>query len=122
MLVNLVAQRIRENGGVPKSNQLIDLAVRLDREYIFEMKSTDNDNIRAQVRKGMSQLYEYRYLQNLPEANLILVLEKPLEANNSWMLEYLEIDRGINLVWDGNNELFGSEKTRTDLKFLRLQP
>jgi len=119
-LVNLVSQRIREIGGIPKSNQLIDLAVRLDQDYIFEMKSTTEENIRAQVRKGMSQLYEYRYLQNRPEAKLILVVEKPLGSTHEWMKNYLESDRNINLVWDGNNQLYGSEQTRNQLAFLSL--
>lgn len=121
-LVNLVSQRIRQNGGIPKSNQLIDLAVRLDQDYIFEMKSTTDANVRSQVRKGMSQLYEYRYLQNRPDAKLILVVEKPLGASQSWMLDYMETDRAINLVWDGNDELYGSDKTRNELGFLGLQP
>jgi|GEM_PF-866427 len=120
-LVNLVAQRIRESGGIPKSNHLIDLAVRLDRDYIFEMKSTNDFNVRSQVRKGMSQLYEYRYLQYKPNAKLILVVEKPFEESYLWMFDYLEIDRGINLVWDGNQELFGSERTKNELNFLGLQ-
>lgn len=119
-LVNLVAQRIRSNGGIPKSNQLIDLAVRFDHDYIFEMKSTTDDNIKSQVRKGMSQLYEYRYLQNKPNAKLVLVIEKPFSASQSWMLDYMEIDREINVVWDGNNELYGSERTKDELKFLSL--
>jgi len=121
-LVNLVAQRIRERGGIPKSNQLIDLAVRLDQDYIFEMKSTNDQNVRSQVRKGISQLYEYRYLQNKPSAKLILVIERPLDAGQSWMLDYMENDREINLVWDGNEQLYGSERTRNELGFLRLQP
>lgn len=119
-LVNLVANRIRENGGIPKSNQLIDLAVSLGDDYIFEMKSTNEDNVRSQMRKGLSQLYEYRYLQNKPQAKLILVVEKPLEASHSWMLDYMEIDRGINLVWDGNNQLYGSERAKSELNFLGL--
>lgn len=121
-LVNLVAQRILECGGIPKSNQLIDLAVKLDQDYIFEMKSTNDENMRSQIRKGMSQLYEYRYLQNKPNAKLILVVENPLGASHSWMLDYMESDREIKLVWDGNNELYGSEKTRDELGFLGLQP
>lgn len=121
-LVNLVSQRIRQNGGMPKSNQLIDLAVRLDQDYIFEMKSTTDQNVRSQVRKGMSQLYEYRYLQNKPNAKLILVIENPLGTRNSWMLDFMETDRNINLVWDGNEELYGSERARNELGFLGLQP
>ena len=121
-LVNLVSQRIRLNGGIPKSNHLIDLAVRLDQEYIFEMKSTNDDNVRSQIRKGMSQLYEYRYLQNKPDAKLILVVENPLGASHSWMLDYMESDREINLVWDGDEQLYGSERTRSELEFLGLRP
>jgi hypothetical protein len=120
-LVNIVAQRIRNSGGIPKSNQLIDLAVRFDHDYLFEMKSSNDSNIRSQIRKGISQLYEYRYLQNKNNAKLILVVEKPLSINHSWMLDYMELDRGINLVWDGDDELFGSERTKSDLEFLRLQ-
>lgn len=121
-LVNIVAQRIRNYGGIPKSNQLIDLAVRFDIDYIFEMKSTTAHNIRSQVRKGMSQLYEYRYLQNKPDAKLILVIEKPLTLSHSWLLDYMENDREINIVWDGRNELYGSERTISELNFLNLQP
>jgi hypothetical protein len=119
-LVNLVAKQVRDKGGMPKSNQLIDLAVRLDQDYIFEMKSTHEGNVRSQVRKGMSQLYEYRYLQNKPDAKLILVIEKPLENNNSWMLDFLENDRNIHLVWDGNNKLYATDITKTQLSFLNF--
>jgi len=37
------------------------------------------------------------------------------------MLDYMENDREINLVWDGNDELYGSERTRNELDFLGLQ-
>jgi len=121
-LVNLVAEQIREHGAIPKSNQLIDLAVRFDHDYIFEMKSTTKSNVRSQIRKGLSQLYEYSYLQNLQDAKLVLVIEKPLEISNSWMLDYMENDRNIHLVWDGDDKLFGTEKTRDELNFLNLLP
>lgn len=119
-LVNIVARRIRNNGGIPKSNQLIDLAVKLNGDYLFEMKSTTDMNVRSQIRKGISQLYEYRYLQNKSTAKLVLVIEKPLSASNSWMHEYIEIDREIYLIWDGNNELYGSDRARNELPFLRI--
>jgi len=121
-LVNLVANRISQYGGIPKSNQLIDLAVSVQKDYIFEIKSLTGENIRNQVRKGIGQLYEYRYLQNKPSATLVLVVENPLDSNHSWMLDYLETDRGIHLVWDGNSQLYGSEKTRQELEFLNLLP
>lgn len=119
-LVNLVAERIKMSGGIPKSNQFIDLATIMESDYIFEMKSTSEKNLRDQIRKGISQLYEYRYLQNKPNAKLILVLENQLTSINTWMIEYLENDRQIHLVWDGNNSLYGTEETRKALKFLKL--
>lgn len=120
-LVNLVAERIKNAGAIPKSNKFIDLAATLDNDYIFEMKSTTELNIKSQVRKGISQLYEYRYLQNKPDANLVLVIENPLTGDNSWLIDYIENDRNIHLVWDGDNNLFSTERTKEHLEFLRIQ-
>lgn len=119
-LINLTAERITAAGGIPKSNDLIDLAVNLESDFIFEMKSTTDTNVRGQVRKGISQLYEYRYLQNKPDANLVLVVERPIIAPNNWMNKYLENDRDVLLVWDGNDRLYGSPKATAALPFLHL--
>lgn len=118
-LVNLVAQKIIDIGILPKSNQLIDLAVNLGDDFIFEMKSSNENNVRDQVRKGLSQLYEYRYIQNKPNANLVLVLEKPISATNKWMIDYLENDRDVLLVWDGSDKLYSTPKTKAKLEFLK---
>jgi hypothetical protein len=122
ILVNLVADRMRSGGAIPKANQFIDLAATLEQDFIFEMKSTTAGNVNAQIRKGISQLYEYRYLENKPDANLILVVENPLTHNESWMLDYMETDRNIHLVWDGDGNLYGSQNTRDQLGFLNLLP
>ncbi len=120
-LVNLVADKIRGSEGVPRYNQLIDLASKFDEDYIFEMKSTNEQNTKPQIRKGLSQLYEYRYLQSSPNANLVLVVEQPLNQNDQWIQDYLEIDRKIHLVWDGDDELYASEHTIQQLPFLHLR-
>ncbi len=118
-LVNITALKIRQRGFLPRSNQIIDLAARYENiDYIFEMKSITESNYRSQIRKGISQLYEYRYLQNLPNAKLVLVIETYLPSNASWMHDYLESDREIMLVWDGNDDLFSSDNTKHDLHFL----
>ena len=118
-LVNIVAERVRQSGNLPKCNQLIDLAARINNEaYLFEMKSLTPGNARSQIRRGISQLYEYRYLQNLPNVSLILTIETPIPEQLAWMARYLEEDREIYLVWDGNNELFASNQTREYLSFL----
>jgi hypothetical protein len=119
-LVNLVASRITAAGGIAKSNQFIDLASKMNADFLFEMKSTTDKNVRSQVRKGISQLYEYRYLENTPDAKLVLVVERPIVAPNNWMNEYLENDRDVLLVWDGEDRLFGSAKASAALPFLHL--
>jgi len=122
-LVNLTSERIRNAGALPKFNQLIDLATHIgNTDYIFEMKSTTANNEKSQIRAGLSQLYEYRYLQNKPQARLVLVIENPLSQNESWRQDYLEQDRDVYLVWDGNNQLYGNDRTRNDLNFLGLIP
>ena len=118
-LVNLVATRIRSAGAIPRSNQLIDLATRYQNQsFIFEMKSTTQRNVRDQIRKGISQLYEYRYLQNNPEASLVLVIDNQLQQSNLWFHDYLVNDREIKLIWDGDDNLFSSNETREELSFL----
>lgn len=120
-LVNLVAKKIRNSNHIPRHNQLIDLATRIaDTDYIFEMKSLTPRNARSQVRKGLSQLYEYQYLQNLPDANLVLVVEKELPLTSAWMIDYLESSRQISLIWDGDDNLYGTERTREQFDFLEL--
>jgi hypothetical protein len=122
-LVNLTSERIRNVGALPKYNQLIDLATHIDgNDFIFEMKSTTTSNEKAQMRAGLSQLYEYRFLQNKPSAKLILVIENPLSTKEQWRQNYLEQDRDVYLVWDGNDELYGNERTRNELNFLGLIP
>jgi len=84
------------------------------------MKSTTENNEKNQVRAGLSQLYEYRYLQNKPNAKLVLVIESSLSQKEIWRSDYLENDRDIHLIWDGNDQLYGNEKTRNTLNFLNI--
>ncbi len=122
-MVNLVAKRIKTKGSIPRYNYLIDLATRFDEiDYIFEMKSLTEANTKSQIRSGLSQLYEYRYLQNLPDAKLVLVVENKPSSKFGWMLEYLESDRDILTIWDGDNKLFGTKKARGEMAFLGLEP
>ena len=67
--------------------------------FIFEVKS-GGEGIAEQVRKGVSQLYEYRYryareMKRFKGARLCLVL--PGVPSIEWMPDYLCRDRGINL-------------------------
>jgi hypothetical protein len=114
-----MAERLRQRGAMPKANRYIDLSVRWgDADYLFEMKSTTDDNPHAQIRRGLSQLYEYRYIQNVKKAKLVLVIENPLPKENRWMEDYLIHDRGVLLVWDGNGKFDCSTEIREQLEFL----
>lgn len=118
-LVSLMAERLRQRGAVPKANRYVDLSARLDEEdYLFEMKSTTEDNPHSQIRRGLSQLYEYRYIQNVEKAKLVLVIENPLPKKNHWMEDYLINDRGVLLVWDGDGKFHCPPSIRKQLEFL----
>ena len=70
-------------------------------KYIFEVKSTTNENLLSQTRKGISQLYEYRFRYQDEvgyDVNLCLVMPgQPKELD--WLEEYLFNDRNIGLIW-----------------------
>lgn len=76
----------------------IDLWAKLPdgRAFIFEVKS-GGEGIMEQVRKGVSQLHEYRYryLEKFPNAHICLVLPNPPPVK--WVPHYLCKDRHINL-------------------------
>ncbi len=119
-LTKLVAQRIREAGSVPRRNKFIDLATQYaNRNFIFEMKSSTDDNIHSQVRKGISQLYEYKYLEKIDRVELVLVIENKPDMLHEWLIDYLVKDRNIAIIWDGNNEeLFCPRNLKNKLSFL----
>jgi hypothetical protein len=119
-LVDLMAARLREYGAIPRCNRYIDLSANVgNKSHLFEMKSTSPSNFTSQIRRGLSQLYEYRYIEGLANCQLILVLQNPLPIPLRWMDQYLEQDRHVLLVWDGNERFFASERTREALPYLR---
>jgi len=120
MLTDLVADRIRAAGAIPKCNSLIDLSTQIsNRIYLFEIKSTTGDNHRAQIRRAISQLYEYRYIHNIDGAKLVVVIEQPPPAEEGWMVDYLVNDRELLIAWDGDRRsLHYPDSLRPDLSFL----
>ena len=114
--------KIRRTGALPRRNRHLDLAAHIGPKHcLFEMKSTTKSNIQSQIRRGVSQLYEYRYLQGVPDAKLVLVIEKPLSRSLAWMSDYLIQDRCILPVWDFDGDrLHCPQSVRADLDFLVL--
>lgn len=71
--------------------------------FLFEMKSSDASIIVDQVRKAVSQLYEYRYRyyssgQIRENAVLVIVLQQSPD-NQPWLKRYLLFDRHIAVCW-----------------------
>lgn len=105
ILLDLVAEKIRSAGAIPRSNPIVDLAATVsDDDFLFEMKSTTERNVHSQVRKAISQLYEYRYLQNKPSAKLVVVIENPPHAGKQWLIDYVIKDRELLIAWDGDGK------------------
>jgi hypothetical protein len=119
LLTNIVATKIRNARAIPKQNRYIDLStVFADELYLFEMKSTTDANVHSQIRKAVSQLYEYRYIQQVPDAKLVVVIENPLAKDKQWLVDYVVNDRALFIVWDGDKNLHCPDQLKTELKFL----
>ena len=120
-LINLVSDRLSAAGYIGRYNKYIDLAAKIEGlSYLFEMKSITDKNAHVQMRKSLSQLYEYRFLQNVSDAKLVVVLETHLPKDLWWMVDYFEQDRGVYVIWDGNNELSSTSNTKRELSFLGI--
>ncbi len=99
-LVFRMAEILRQAGYECARNVFVDLfAASSSSQFLFEMKTNTLTNSVAQVRKAVSQLYEYSYQQDLPSATLVIVLERPLVGRVAWMVNYLVDARGILPVW-----------------------
>jgi len=102
-LIDLMEGWLRTMGAEPQENDHIDLFAKIpgDGSFIFEMKS-GGESLLEQIRKGLSQLYEYRYryrdVINDKHISLCLVLpENPTIV--PWLIDYLCNDREINICW-----------------------
>lgn len=100
-------EKIRERRHEPLTNENIDIFFTCEQgSVIVEVKSCTEKNIHAQIRKGVSQLLEYRYLysdQLTAPVHLALAIEAKPGPETSWLVEYLET-LGIALAWlDGQS-------------------
>ena len=117
-IVQLLASTARAGGLEPCDNLYVDLylgAVPL----IIEVKSCNAENMLSQVRRGISQLYEYRYRSGIPDALLCLALEQEPSGQEHWLVSYLLEDRDIYPLWlAGDVTLDGPPQTKDTLRFL----
>ena len=88
-----LADKIRQRGYDPQFNDHIDLFYSCSLgSVIFEVKSCTENNIHSQIRKGISQLYEYRYIYGTSMTapiHLVLVLEVEPSRESQWLIDYL---------------------------------
>lgn len=99
-LVRAMANHLLARNCTPHTNIYVDLYANIGgTDFLFEMKSCTQENLHDQVRLGVAQLYEYRYLQGMPGATLVLVLQSKPSGDNEWLVDYLVQDRGIAVCW-----------------------
>lgn len=103
ILLSQLDEHLRKLGAKLLDNEHIDLYAEIpnDGSFLFEVKSVSSENLLSQTRKGLSQLYEYRfrYSKDIRE-DVVLCLIYPKEPNEiEWLQEYLCKDRNIAVAW-----------------------
>lgn len=114
ILLEKLHDYLESQGATPLENEHIDLFAELPSKdkYVFEVKSITVNNLLSQTRKGISQLYEYRYrYQDVIGYDVNLILVYPQEpVAIPWLQEYLCNDRNIGVIWfDEENKIRFSE-------------
>jgi hypothetical protein len=110
-LIDKMDQLLRKKGVVPKENPHIDLFAQIPEDgcFIFEMKS-GGENLLDQIRKGISQLYEYRfrYRETIGEELSLCLVIPARPSQIPWIEEYLCADRQITVCWfdEGDNLVY----------------
>lgn len=102
---------IRDFGYNPIETKHIDVFAEIGNDLVIvEVKSINSNNERKQIRSAVSQLYEYKYIYCLIEAELFILSSKIPE--NKWLIKYLQDDRKINLIYMNEiDELAGNGYT-----------
>lgn len=107
-LLGLIKDRMLALPGYePQFNKWIDLCSLGPTKLLIEVKSCHPSNLLQQVRKGISQLYEYRFRhEELRDSRLVLALETEPGDRLGWLVDYLVRDREICVCWlEGENNL-----------------
>ena len=97
-----LADAITKAGDDPNYNENIDLYFYSNKgSLLIEIKSCTENNIHAQIRKAVSQVFEYRFLdakQLVDPVQLAVVIETPPGLRKRWLLKYLE-EMNIAVAW-----------------------
>ncbi|MCK4841803.1 MAG: hypothetical protein KAT04_07950 [Methylococcales bacterium] len=119
VLLEKLHDYLESQGATPYENEHIDLFAELPSKdkYVFEVKSITVNNLLSQTRKGVSQLYEYRYrYQDIIGYDVNLFLVYPQEpVVIPWLQEYLCTDRHIGIIWFDENDQIQFSENCTDM-------
>jgi hypothetical protein len=114
-LEELLAGLVTAQHLTPKWNQNIDMYFDVpDGAVLAEIKSCTDTNFHSQLRKGVSQLFEYRFLYKSlfsAEVTLLLLVETIPPRDKRWLIKYTE-SLGIVLAWKepSSGDLVSSSK------------
>jgi hypothetical protein len=115
-IVSLLGSRLTAIDAKPQSNIFIDVAADMKtKKMLFEVKSCNATNLLSQTRKGVSQLYEYRYRHDeLRNAKPVLVLGTEPTDDLHWLIDYLIRDRGIAVCWLEADDILAAPSACSD--------
>jgi hypothetical protein len=117
-LVDAKSTFLTEKNVVPFDNKNVDLFAGANgQKILYEMKSVNKEgsNFLPQVRKAVSQLYEYRYIYNEPDAALCIVTNCKIKQEESWLLDYLARDRLIAYEWTSDFKSFECDAKSSEI-------
>lgn len=99
-ILNKLDGLLKSSGYESRETTQIDLLAQIgDQQWLFEVKSSHENNYLTQVRHGVAQLYEYRYRWASPSAKLCLVMQTVVPSRLEWLPDYLNNKLEIALCW-----------------------
>lgn len=110
--VRILSAYLTGAGHTVESNKFVDLFCRLKSgPALFEVKSITDANALHQVRSALAQLYEYRFRHEVGGASLWVVLSQE-PTLHAWLVDYLETDRDVRVLWVVSGKLAGPSINR----------
>ncbi|HEY4694727.1 MAG TPA: hypothetical protein VIH52_02070 [Candidatus Nanoarchaeia archaeon] len=109
----------RKHGYDTRNSRTVDLFAHNDKNaFLFEVKSTENNNFRTQARKGIAQLFEYEYfdVQKFAEDNSLnfdqkhkLIVPSQTPQDNRYVSFINSLKIGVAMVGDDRLKPVGED-------------
>ncbi len=102
MLEEILVELAKAQNLSPRYNQNVDMFFETSNgSVLVEIKSCTDNNFHAQFRKGISQLFEYRFLYTTlfgSKVTMLLLMETAPPVEKKWLVDYAQ-SLGIILAW-----------------------